>query len=144
MADDEYSDDELLAFVDEQLAVETMSAIEAALRGSEVLRLRMAELLQRRDSGEHSVGEIWRRGRLSCPSRAVLGSYLLGVLEPAQADYIRFHLQTIGCRFCQATVDELGVLAANATTTNTQSRRTRIFESSVGQLAPASSTRNTK
>mgnify|MGYP006272648337 CR=1 FL=1 len=128
---DSLTDDELLAYLDEQLAVERMTAIEEQARRSEELRQRLAALIQSRDSSELSVGEVWRRNRLSCPTRATLGSYLLNVLDDDQTDYIRFHLETITCRYCAATVEEL----QQATTPQpTATRRQRIFESSIGHL----------
>ena len=64
-------------------------------------------LLQERDRGEHSVGAIWRRQRLSCVKREQLGSYLLGVLDDDVQDYIQFHLRTIGCAYCLANLADL-------------------------------------
>ncbi len=129
---DSFTDDELRAYLDEQLPIERMAAIEDAARSAEALRTRLSELLQQRESGELSVGEVWRKHRLSCPSRATLGSYLLGVLDDEHADYIQFHLQTIGCRYCGATLEELQ--AAAVSTQSTTERRKKFFESSVGRL----------
>lgn len=130
---DSLTDDELLAYLDEQLAVERMAAIEEQARKSDELRQRLAALIQGRDSSELSVGEVWRRNRLSCPTRATLGSYLLGVLDDDSSDYIRFHLETISCRYCAATVEELQQANASHPTT---ARRQRFFESSIGHLRP--------
>ena len=132
MSSHHFTDDELISFLDEQLAVESMTAIETELRSSTELRQRVAELVRRRESGEHSVGEVWRHARLSCPTRATLGSYLLGVLEAALADYIQFHLNTIGCRYCQAAVDEMQARRESAATTESNARQKKFFESSVG------------
>src|SRR5262245_12654295 len=101
------SDAELLAYLDESLPVERMATIEAALRQSAELANRAALLIQGRDQGGHSVSEIWRRGRLSCPTRHQLGSYLLGALEPRLSEYVDFHLQTVGCRYCAANLDDI-------------------------------------
>ena len=70
---------DLEAFLDESLPAERMAAIEDALRHNEVLQKQVAAINGRRDAGVHSLGEIWRRHRLSCPSREQLGSFLLGV-----------------------------------------------------------------
>ena len=72
------SDQALLAYLDESLASEKMAEIEGLLRNTTELRDRLAELISRRDSGVHTLGDIWRRNRLSCPSREELGSFLLG------------------------------------------------------------------
>ena len=76
------SDAELLAYLDEMLAPERAAVIEKELRASTALRQQAGVLARRRDQGGHTVGEIWRRERLSCLSRSQLGSYLLGTLDP--------------------------------------------------------------
>ena len=101
------TDPMLLAYIEESLPNETMSRIEIALRSDDGLRQRLSHLIGRRDSGFHSVGDIWRRHRLSCPTREELGSYLLGAMMDDQAGYIKFHLEQIGCRFCQSNLDDL-------------------------------------
>ena len=63
--------------------------------------------MQERDRGEHSLGAIWRRERLTCPSREQLGSYLLQVLDEAEQEYLDFHLHEIGCPFCVANLADL-------------------------------------
>lgn len=127
-----FSDDELLAFLDELLPVDRASTLESLLRESSELRQRLAALIRRRDQGGHTIGEIWRRDRLSCPTRATLGSHLLGVLNEPLAQYVEFHLQTIGCRICNAVVAELN--ESRQTQPETWQRRQRYFESSAGML----------
>ena len=133
MPAEDFTDAELMAFLDEQLSSARMSAVEKAFRNSEVLRQRVTELIQRRDQGEHSVGEIWRRLRLSCPSRDRLGSYLLGALDNAHADYIRFHIETVGCRYCAANLHDLEQAADAGAAV--QRRRQKYFASSAGYLS---------
>ena len=98
---------DLQAYLDEALAPAEMTAIETELRKKPELLKQLAAINARRDAGVHSVGEIWRRQRLSCPSREQLGSYLLGALDGDHAEYIDFHLKTIGCRYCQANLEDL-------------------------------------
>ena len=129
-----FSDDELLAFLDELLPNERASAIERTLRDSDELRNRLAGLIRRRDQGGHTVGEIWRRYRLTCPDRQTLGSYLLGVLDEPLQQYIQFHLETIGCRLCGATIAELEEAQTAESDRPAQRRRRRYFESSAGHL----------
>ncbi len=128
------SSSELEAFLDEALPAERMAAIEDALRGSDELRQRLTAINGRRDAGVHSLGEIWRRHRLSCPSREQLGSYLLGVLPRDAADYVKFHLETIECRYCAASLHDLKSQQSAAESENTQRRRQKYFQSSVGHL----------
>lgn len=125
---------ELEAYLDESLPAERMAAIEDALRGNDDLRQSLIEINGRRDAGVHSLGDIWRRHRLSCPTREQLGSYLLKVLDNECADYVVFHLETIGCRRCQANLEDLQAQQAEADTAGTESRRRRYFQSSVGHL----------
>ncbi|HLJ10401.1 MAG TPA: hypothetical protein VKU82_04395 [Planctomycetaceae bacterium] len=129
----DFTDAELLAYLDEALPVERMTAVEAVLRQSAELRTRAAELRQERDARGHSVGEIWRRSRLSCPPRNQLGSYLLGALPAEHAQYIRFHLETIGCRYCAANLDDLRQ-SAHAAPAETAQRRQKFFQSSAGHV----------
>lgn len=128
-----FSNSELDAFLDEALPTEQMAAIEEALRNDAELQQRVAAVNGRRDAGVHSLGDVWRRHRLSCPSREQLGSYLLGVLSNEQSDYIKFHLETIECRYCAASLGDLQAQhsAAEAETTR---RRQKYYQSSVGHL----------
>src|SRR5947207_14066142 len=98
---------DLQAYLDEALTPAEMSAIEAELRKKPELLKQLAAINARRDAGVHSVGEIWRRQRLSCPTRDQLGSHLLGALSAGQDEYIQLHVETIGCRLCQANIEDL-------------------------------------
>src|SRR5215212_4924966 len=102
-----FSNSELEAYLDEALPTERMAVMEEDLRSSDELQKLLTAVNCRRDAGVHSLGEIWRRHRLSCPSRQQLCSYLLGVLPREEAEYIKFHLKTIGCRYCTASVNDL-------------------------------------
>jgi hypothetical protein len=129
-----YSNSELEAFLDEALPVERMTAIEEALRADEALQKRLAAVNGRRDAGVHSLGEIWRRHRLSCPSREHLGSYLLGVLPRDAADYVKFHLDKIECRYCAASLGDLRAQQSASEADAVERRRQKYFQSSVGHL----------
>ena len=84
-----------------------MAAVEKALRGSPPLRKALDEIREDEDRGEHTVGAIWRRERVSCPTRDQLGGFLLGAGDPDLLDYVQFHLSVIGCPYCQANLDDL-------------------------------------
>jgi hypothetical protein len=129
-----FSNSELEAFLDESLPVERMAAIEAALRDSDELEQRLMSINGRRDAGVHSLGEIWRRHRLSCPSREQLGSYLLGVLPRETADYVQFHIESIECRLCAASLEDLRAQQSAADAAATTQRRQRYYQSSAGYL----------
>ena len=135
MSESQPSDAELLGYLDEMLPLRQAAEIEQALRDSPSLRQRTALLVKRRDQGGHTVGEIWRRGRLTCLTRSQLGSYLLGTLESQLVDYIEFHLDSIGCRICAANLEDLRASASSTAEEAGQSlRRRRYFESSAGRL----------
>jgi len=128
-----FSQSDLEAFLDEALPPEDMAGIEKALRKDPALARRLAAINGRRDAGIHSVGAIWRRHRLSCPTREQLGSYLLGILPQEAADYVGFHLELVGCRYCQANRRDLERQQAEARVA-AQSRRRKYFQSSAGYL----------
>ena len=132
MSETTFTDDELLSYLDELLPVERMAAVEQALRQSELLRRHAASLARRRDQGVHSVGEVWRRLRLSCPTRSQLGSYLLGALDANLAKYVEFHIHTVGCRICTANLRDLKL--AMHSTEDAPPRRRKFFQSSAGYL----------
>jgi hypothetical protein len=127
-----FTDAELAAFLDEALPAARCSQLEHELRSNAELRNRLIEVRGRETAGLHTIGAIWRRSRLSCPSRTELGQLLLGTLESAAADYIRFHLDEIGCRYCQANLADLQ--AASEPSEAPTQRRQRYFQTSVGHL----------
>jgi hypothetical protein len=128
-----FSNSDLEAYLDESLPTERMSAIEDALRGNDGLQKQLSAINGRRDAGVHSLGEIWRRHRLSCPTREQLGSFLLGVLPKGGADYIKFHIETMECRYCSASIEDLKS-QQSASEADVTKRRRKYFQSSVGHL----------
>jgi hypothetical protein len=124
--------EELLAYLAEQLPSERMAEIEHLLRESEPLRCELALLARERDQGGFTVGEVWRRERLSCPTRSQLGSFLLNALDAGSHEYVHFHLETVGCRVCAANLADLQQAAVAPT--EKQRRRRKYFDSSAGYL----------
>jgi len=125
-----FTDEELLAYVDECLPVKRSTEVEATLRQSEPLRQRLSQLIVEQDQGGRTVGEIWRRGRVSCPSRALWTSYLDDQIGEGLRRYLEFHLETVGCRFCAANLDDL----RSSDDAASQVRRQKIFQTSIGRL----------
>jgi hypothetical protein len=125
---------ELEAYLDEALPVEEMARIEDTLRRNPELLDDLSAINARRDAGVHSLGEIWRRHRLSCPTREQLGSLLLGTLPSQQCEYIRFHIDVVGCRLCRANLADLKNQQAEGAEV-AQTRRKRYFQSSAGYLS---------
>lgn len=130
----QYTQAELEAYLDEALPADDMARFEEALRADRDLLAELAATNARRDGGAHSLGAIWRRHRLSCPTREQLGGYLLTTLSSAWSEYITFHVQVIGCRRCQANLSDLSRQQAEAADA-AQSRRRKYFQSSAGYLS---------
>jgi hypothetical protein len=97
----------LRAYIADALPDAELAAVERKLRESPELRALLKEVIEQVDRGEHTPGAIWQRERVSCPARDQLGGYLLGAGDPELLDYIRFHLDEIGCPYCQANLDDL-------------------------------------
>lgn len=81
---------------------------------------------------ERLLTDIWESQRLSCPKRSTIGSYLLDTLETAWRQYVDFHLNVLGCRFCRANLEDLQSRTAE---TGQKKLYTRIMESTVGFLS---------
>lgn len=128
-------DTQLEAYSDESLPVAEMAEVERRLRADPILCQRLAAIQARRDSGIHGLAAIWRRHRLSCLSRDQWGSYLLGALSAAEADYARFHLEVVGCRYCAANVADLKQRQQEPAAAQ-EARQRRYFQSSAGRLRP--------
>ena len=94
-------------YLHDSLPESEMAAVEKALRGSKQFHALLAEVREEEDRGEHSVGAIWRRERVSCPTSDQLGGFLLGAGDPDLLQYVEFHLETIGCPYCAANLDDL-------------------------------------
>ena len=123
-------------YLNDALPDAEMASVEAALRTTPKIQALFESVRREVESGEHTIGAIWRRERLSCPSRDQLGSYLLKALDDDVETYIAFHLKTIGCPACQANLDDLEKKQAKADTTTTK-RRQRIVNSSAPALKKA-------
>ena len=133
----QYTDQQLRSFLDKGLAPELMSQIEVQLRTDRELCSRVIGLAGERDAGIHSLGDIWRKHRLSCPTRQQLGGYLLGALDQEWMEYIRFHIEQIECRVCMANALDLATeqqiqADSEAARTSQASRRRKYFQSSAG------------
>src|SRR5262245_54544535 len=119
----------LKAYLAEKLPPEGMSRVERALRDSAELRAMLEDVrMNRSEAGLHSLGAIWRRGRLTCPSRQQLGSFLLDALDPDYSRYVSFHLDVVECPYCQANLTDLRVRAEQGGTM-IQARHKRIYHS---------------
>ena len=105
----EFTQADLEAYLDEALPPDEMAQIEDELRNHPELGERLIAIHGRRDAGVHTLGEIWRRHRLTCPSRQQLTLFLDGKLPADDADYIRFHLEDVHCRLCVASYEDIRI-----------------------------------
>ena len=80
---------------------------------------------------ENLLTDLWENYRFSCPKRNTIGAYMLGTLEPDWHQYVEFHLNTLGCRFCRANLDDL---QSQSRETRQEAFQARIMESTVGFL----------
>ena len=127
---------DLEAYLDEALPAEEMAIIERAFREDRTLLRQLTSVHSRRNAGVHSLGEIWRRHRLSCPTREQLGGLFLQTLPEETADYVAFHLEVVGCRYCQANLRDLQAQVAEDQKV-VATRRRKYFQSSAGYLRKA-------
>ena len=104
-----FSQSDLEAYLDEALPPDEMSSIEDALRSDPDMCQRLVAIHGRRDAGVHTLGEIWRRHRITCPSRTQLTLYLDGKLDEEAAEYVRFHLEEVHCRLCVASYEDIKI-----------------------------------
>jgi RNA polymerase sigma factor (sigma-70 family) len=83
------------------------------------------------DSGDSLLTRVWEHLRPTCPKRSTLGRLLLGTLDEPWRQYVDFHVNQLGCRFCQANLEDL---RKESTAAPTQLRE-KIFQSTVGFLS---------
>ena len=127
-----FTEAELEAYIDEELDSGRASELEETVRDNDELQRRLAAINARRNSGVHTIGEIWRRHRMCVPTREELGSYLLGVLAPDHAGYIEFRLNVLRCPLTIANLRDLEQSQNKGQ--EGESRKQRYFQSSVGYL----------
>ncbi|QEL14606.1 hypothetical protein [Limnoglobus roseus] len=126
-------------YIHDALPDHELPLVERALRDLPSVQALFNQVRQELDRGEHSIGAIWRRERLSCPTREQLGGFLLDALDPDLHEYIAFHLKTVGCPHCSANLDDLTKRQAEAEGP-VKTRRQRILKSTAGVLRNATGT----
>jgi len=82
-------------------------------------------------AADQLLSELWEQQRISCLKRSTIGALVLGTLDEAWADYTRFHLDVLGCRFCQANLEDV---QAQSEPAERETLRTRVLNSTVGFL----------
>lgn len=130
---DSFSPSELEAYLDEALPPDEMARVEQALRDSPELVRELSRINGRRDAGIHTLGEIWRRNRVSCPARNELAGYLLNTLDDENVNYVEFHVKVVGCRYCVANLNDLKQQHGDRNE-DVKERRKRYYDTSAGYL----------
>jgi hypothetical protein len=124
--------EQLHAYLDDALDDSEAAKVEKALRDSGDLQKQLRHVREERDRGEHSLGGVWRRERLSCLTREQLTGFIHGVLDAGEQQYIEFHLKTIACTMCLANTEDLREKLAEPAAQSR--RRKRYYETSAGML----------
>jgi len=78
------------------------AAAAAHLDACEACRLNVDSLENEVLALQYSMSGLWFRERVSCPTPDELASAARGALSPEAADYVDFHVNTLGCRACGA------------------------------------------
>ncbi len=83
------------------------------------------------EAADSVLTRAWERLRPTCPKRSTLGRFVLGTLEEPWKEFVEFHVGKLGCRFCQANLEDLKRDSAKEPV----QLRERIFQSTVGFLS---------
>jgi len=81
---------------------------------------------------ENILTETWEFQRPSCPKRSTIGAHLLGTLDEQWHKYVDFHVNTLGCKFCRANLEDLKAQSDKSQSTKF---RARIMQSTAGFLS---------
>ena len=74
--------------------------------------------------------DLWQEQRFTCPKRSTIGSWRLGSLDEQWSEYVKFHINQLGCNICLANLEDLDNELNKKTEYDTVCQR--IFESSIG------------
>lgn len=127
---EEFTDDELIAYIAEELSLRRSKELENRLKDSGRERLRLSKLLLSLDDQPLSLAQIWRERRLSCPPRSTWQAYLAEEIHGEYKSYLQFHLDVMECRYCAANLADL----QTSDESQAEGRVRKIFATSVGQL----------
>lgn len=81
-----------------------------------------------------SLHQVWENQRPSCPKRTTLGKFSLQLLPDDWTDFVHFHVNLLGCSYCQANLVELEDESA---TTDSDRFNEELFQSTIGFLQRA-------
>ncbi len=101
-----------------------------SLREKVAMRLKETDVsaIETEGCADSLLTEIWEEQRLSCPKRSTVGRFLLGTLDQPWHDYVDFHINRLGCRFCRANLEDLQSQSVEAP----RALRDKLMQSTVG------------
>jgi RNA polymerase sigma factor (sigma-70 family) len=123
-------DEKQIALIKHRCLKEIRSAVEASLA---VQQACSSMDWDAPDDAHSMLTEVWEQERPTCPKRSTVGRFSLGTLESPWREYVEFHIDTLGCRFCRANLDDL----RNVDAPDRSALRERIFQSTIGFLHSA-------
>lgn len=111
--------------------------VEKSDRGGEI----GAALAKLADDGDVpiDVASVWSESRVSCPARHWIARRLAGSLEEGPTGFLDFHIDEIGCDWCQANRDDLerqDEETLEPLLASVQESRARLLRSRVDRPAP--------
>ena len=74
------------------------------IESCEACQASLTALREEIQSLQISISELWFRERISCPEEKELSDWRSGELDGPMEAYVAFHVEELGCPFCQATV----------------------------------------
>ena len=114
-----YSREYIHAYIDGALSPEEADAFTSMAYGDSELRGKIRTVQTEFDYHNHTVGSLWRRNQLTCPSDQEIVDYQRGelaIINPKIVDYVQFHLNSIRCIYCISTAAEWKQSAAKGGT----------------------------
>ena len=90
------------------------------------------------DALDLDVGRVWREERVSCPHADILRAYQARSLPEGALEYVRFHLETSQCPYCNAAIEEARVVEQAAARQVFTDLRDRLLRSTRAALRRAS------
>lgn len=97
----------LAAYVESGVAagplLKHVAACDACQEAMETLRDEVLSL-------QIPLSEIWFREHISCPGIDLLRDYRRGRAGSQEARYLQFHVEELGCAYCQARLEEEDLL----------------------------------
>jgi RNA polymerase sigma factor (sigma-70 family) len=98
-------------------------------QGSALQQMRWEDV----EAADSVLTRVWEALRPTCPKRSTIGRFILGTLDSPWREYVDFHVHQLGCRFCQANMEDV----RRESQAQAEPLRQRTFQSTVGFLPSA-------